>query len=250
MQKDFKLKNKNIAGIVICLLSMIMIIVTGMGFFGPKLPDIPSVVKGTLYIDGYLISGSVNRYWKIDLPSNNVQQMMDDEISNAIELAELYFNSYTVNMTDNKTKIKKKKQQNDFLSTIGFLTKTATDFFGFATRKNNVFNRRLKLLQKDKLPSNLLTKDNRYNLKFDDEKNLLQIKDLKTNGIKEIKFDNDICCLAISPDSEYLALLEYQPYIFNDGKTYLLLFIDLKSGKKYSISNTLVSMPHYMSWEK
>ena len=78
--------------------------------------------------------------------------------------------------------------------------------------------------------------------------NIIEIKNQLTSKSKIIKLHNHFCCPVLSPDSKYAAILEYQPFAFNDGKTFLLEFINLNTGKMYSISDTLVSMPDSMFW--
>lgn len=216
-----------------------------------KPPVLPAGVKGFLIIDGYAISGSSNRIWEYDIENRRVLEFKNNSL---LEVLNSYYES-TSNDNQYRRDMKAAKKLNGVknmlknpFSVERFLGDKLNEFIDKNFKDDLKMHEISHKKPQDEDQEIIVSPSGEFKVKVDYENRTIDIKNNLNKEQKLLTLEHELCCEAISPASDYLAFFEYQPFAFNDGKTYMLRFVDLRTGEFFSIQHSQVAMPTGMLW--
>jgi hypothetical protein len=200
-------------------------------------PVFKPATPGELIIRGFMISGYSNIYWIYDFKTGKSFPLANEDYTNLLELKYMYSNKN--NRDDQKVK---HHYEIIRMNLDKYYTNSVTpDLF------NIFFEPKIKsLINKDE--DNITTPNGQYNITTSRSTKEFIITDTKTTKVLKVPYHHYIFGQTLSPDSQYLAYFENQPIAFNDGSTYTIRILNLKTGKIFSLLNSEISLPGAMIW--
>jgi len=199
--------------------------------------QLPKDIKGKLLLRGYLVSGSHNLYWMLNLNNHQCYKLFNTAYTNKLDLK--YLRNLKYNIDEQKVlrkyMLKNQKLLNFDLGLLHFDNLNIMSLMAFNPYLN---------YQED----NLISNNSKYRVILDRNNNKISILNKSTKYNNVIKMDNYFFGITFNPDNTYLALFEKVPFAFNDGSNYLIKFINLNTGKTYYFKDAYVSLPGSIEW--
>jgi hypothetical protein len=199
-------------------------------------PPTPNDVSGTLFLKGYMISGSEVNYWALNIKSGQINQL------NNLEYKDILESKYYITANNNPDDLKLKRHYlNDRLSLkwediYAFMDILKTFFLSTQCPANS----------QDE--NDLYTLNGQYRIVSNHTNNTIRIYNIASKLENTVKMRNYFYGQTLSPDSTYLAFFEHQPYAFSDGSVYEIRILNLKNAKIYAVKSGQISLPSSMVW--
>lgn len=223
--------------ITLYFLIFLAILVFGYNYFQEYYPLLPLQKNGVVICRGFMISGSHDQYWQLDLRDRQLTKLTDIYLTNLLDL------KYNYQLANNPEDWKVKHHYE-------LINKQFHNIY-----IENIASSALYAIMKPKFKSitnanedSLTTNDGKFKVISDSKKKVIKIIDNISKNTKVVKINNSFWGNTLSPDSKYVAFFEHQPFAFNDGSTYQIRFLDLNTAKIYAIPNGQISLPGAMIW--
>lgn len=200
---------------------------------------LPKDINGKLFIRGYMLSGSHELFWVLDLGTKQYRAVTNKLLIDQLNLK--YLQELKYNLDEQKViRIYARKKLRVFNFDSGLF-----DFDNVNLTSILSINPKLNY-QED----NILSPDNKYRIISNRKLNKITIQNEVDKSIRTIKFNNYFFGLTFSPYNNYFIVFEKEPLIFSDGSNYLLKFVNLKTGHVYYLNDVYVSLPGSIIWKK